>query len=61
MMILMTAALVAAQPVTVAHPQHGEAPTQHDEKMKDCCKDCCKDMHAKHDGHAPDERGNSGS
>jgi hypothetical protein len=55
MIILMTAALAAAQPVPAPAgnemPQHmamGEA-RQH-EQMK-CC-DCCKDMAEKHEGHA---------
>ena len=56
MMILMTAALAAAQPVPAAaanempaqHMAMGEA-AQH-EQMK-CC-DCCKDMAGKHGDHA---------
>ena len=53
MLILMTAALVAAQPAP-ATPQQGQmAPMRHEQHegmKKDCCKDCCKDMaeHAKH-------------
>lgn len=63
MIILMTAALAAAQPVPVAAGSEmpaqnmamGEA-GQH-EQMK-CC-DCCQDMAKKHEGHARHE-GHSG-
>lgn len=56
MIILMTAALAAAQPVPATagndmaaqHMAMGQA-GQH-EQMK-CC-DCCKDMAGKHEGHA---------
>ena len=59
MIILMTAALAAAQPVPATagnempaqHMAMGEA-MQH-EQMK-CC-DCCKDMAGKHEGHAEHE------
>ena len=59
MMILMTAALAAAQPVPATagnempaqHMAMGEV-TQH-EQMK-CC-DCCKDMAGKHEAHAEHE------
>ena len=68
MLILMTAALAAAQPAPATNPhaqhsqmQHGQsAPAQKSEQhqgMKDCCKDCCKDMakkegHVEHGGHS---------
>ena len=63
MIILMTAALAAAQPVPVAagsempahHMAMGEA-AQH-EQMK-CCN-CCKDMADKHEGHS-EGHGHSG-
>jgi hypothetical protein len=67
MLTLMTAALVAAQPVPTAdtHAQHGPmqhgqmTPAQHEQhEKKDCCKDCCKDMADKHEGHRT-ERGHS--
>jgi hypothetical protein len=63
MLTLMTAVLVAAQPVPAANPhahhaqmqQHGQTnPSQHQQHEgmnKDCCKECCKDM-GKHDDHA---------
>ena len=60
MLILMTAALAAAQPAPAANPhaqhsqmQHGQAPAQHEQQqgMKDCCKDCCKGMEG-HDAHS---------
>ncbi|HKC03934.1 MAG TPA: hypothetical protein VKC17_11610 [Sphingomicrobium sp.] len=54
MMILMTAALVAAQPAQPVDPHGQMAPMhheQHDAMKKDCCKDCCKDMADKHEGH----------
>ena len=46
MLILMTAALAAAEPAPT--PAGSDAPKH--EKMK-CC-DCCKDMAGKHEGHA---------
>jgi hypothetical protein len=67
MMTLITAALVAAQPVPVAdaqgqmgqQPHHAIAGTgQQHEAMKDEC--CCEDMAAKHDGHGA-EHGEHGS
>ena len=59
MIILMTAALAAAQPMPA--PQGDAMPPQHmgmaqggkHEHMK-CC-DCCKDMAGKHEGHAEHE------
>jgi hypothetical protein len=57
MMMLIAAAVAAAQPAPAAQP-HGELPDmqheQHEGMKKDCCKDCCKDMgEGKHDMHAP--------
>jgi hypothetical protein len=47
MLILMTAALAAAQPAPTTQP--GPDTPKH-EQMK-CCE-CCKDMAGKHEGHA---------
>jgi hypothetical protein len=55
MLILMTAALAAAQPAAAPpadadpHAHHMAQPGMH--AQKDCC-DCCKDMAGKHEGHA---------
>jgi hypothetical protein len=57
MMILIAAALVAAQPaVAPAHAQ-GHMAMMHmgkagGHKAMDCCKDCCKHMARMHEGHA---------
>jgi hypothetical protein len=63
MLTLMTAALVAAQPVPNAPvqlaqaPQGQMAPMGEHPKKEGCCKDCCKDMAGKEHG----ERAGDGS
>jgi hypothetical protein len=56
MMILLSAAALAAQPTALAptapQAQH-EMQMGHDADHKgmNCCKDCCKDKAAMHEGH----------
>ncbi len=62
MIMLMTAVLVAAQPVAPASPpidSHAQHQMQgmagHDQMMEDCRK-CCEEMMAKmHEGHRSDQ------
>lgn len=59
MLTLITAALLAAQPASVAdvHAQHAKPQQgsgmmqhqQHEKMMMDCCKECCEHMKA-HEG-----------
>ena len=57
MLILMTAALVAAVPAVEptsgadAHAQHIAVGETDQHEQTKCC-DCCKDMAKKHDGHS---------
>ena len=60
MMILISAALVAAQPAPAPAPQGQMAPMQHeqhDSMKKDCCKDCCKDMAKGEHDHGAEKHG----
>lgn len=57
MLILMTAALVAAQPAPVVpaiadvHAERMAMASDPGHAQKECCP-CCKDMAKKHEGHA---------
>ncbi|MEO8453907.1 MAG: hypothetical protein ABI454_01995 [Sphingomicrobium sp.] len=56
MMILIAAALVAAQPAAAPAHAQGQMPMMQmgqsgEHKAMDCCKDCCKDMAKMHEGH----------
>jgi hypothetical protein len=62
MVILITAAALAAQPAPamqqapMSHGQMGQMQhEQHEGMKKDCCKDCCKDMDKGE--HAQPQRG----
>lgn len=54
MIVLMTAALAAAQPTPAPSEQRSNPMAQAQPKKMDCC-DCCKDMAGKHEGHAAHE------
>ena len=61
MLILMTAAIVAAQPASAPASAGQLAPIQHEQPgaaKEDCCKECCKDMAAKQEGHGTAPGGN---
>ena len=63
MMMLIAAAIAAAQPaVPASPPATAQPPHSHemhmaqggDHKAMDCCKDCCKDMEKGHSGQDMD-------
>ena len=65
MMILMSAALVAAQPAPAPAPQGQMAPMQHEQQKQPeptktvGCKDCCKDMAKGEHDHGAEHGGHS--
>ena len=54
MMILIAAAVLAAQAPAVPAAAAMAQPAQHATSDKDCCKDCRKDMDKAGSGHAVD-------